>query len=108
MFAAAALLCSAAFVLLKNRDASGAVAEIWSGGEMVRRVDLAAVALPYEFEVEYDGKSNTVRVEKGQISVVHADCPDKICVNQGAISNSALPIVCLPNELVIQITGVEP
>ncbi|MBR4895991.1 MAG: NusG domain II-containing protein, partial [Clostridia bacterium] len=46
---------------------------------------------------------NTVRVETGRIRIVSADCPDKICVDTGWISDSAAPIVCLPHRLVIRL-----
>lgn len=44
---------------------------------------------------------NTFQIKDGKVSMIHADCPDKRCVKQG--STSKLPIVCLPNELIIQI-----
>lgn len=44
---------------------------------------------------------NTFQIKEGKVSMVYADCPDKRCVKQG--STSKLPIVCLPNKLVIQI-----
>ncbi len=44
---------------------------------------------------------NTFQIKAGKVSMIHADCPDKRCVKQG--STSKLPIVCLPNKLVIQI-----
>ena len=39
----------------------------------------------------------------GSIGIITADCPDKLCVHQGFISDSRLPITCLPNRLVIQL-----
>lgn len=44
---------------------------------------------------------NTFQIKAGKVSMIHADCPDKRCVKQG--STSKLPIVCLPNKLIIQI-----
>jgi hypothetical protein len=44
---------------------------------------------------------NTFQIKDGKVSMIHADCPDKRCVKQG--STSKLPIVCLPNKLIIQI-----
>ena len=55
--------------------------------------------------LEEEGGSNTVQVEKGRIRVSEADCPDQICVNQGWISGGAVPIVCLPHRLMIEIVG---
>ena len=41
----------------------------------------------------------------GRIRVESADCPDQVCVDQGWISDGTVPVVCLPNRLVIQIEG---
>ena len=39
--------------------------------------------------------------------MAEADCPDEICIKQGAIEDSARPIVCLPNNIVIKLTNDE-
>ena len=44
-------------------------------------------------------------VEGGRVRVSQADCPDQVCVNQGWISDGTVPIVCLPNQLIVQIEG---
>lgn len=82
-------------------------AQIYQDGELLRTIDLNAVAVPYEFTIECDDGINTIYVEHGAISVKFADCPDQICVNQGSISDSLVPIICLPHRLVIKIQGAE-
>ena len=32
-----------------------------------------------------------------------ADCPDRLCVKQGEITNGIYPIVCLPHRLTVRI-----
>ncbi len=44
---------------------------------------------------------NTFQIKDSKVSMLYADCPDKRCVKQGA--SSRLPIICLPNQLVIEI-----
>ena len=100
LFAVLAALGAGTYLL---RGAVGRQAVITVDGEPVRTVDLTAAAVPYEFTVETEYGSNTVRVSQGQIAVVDADCPNRDCVKQGAISDGAIPIVCLPHHLVIQI-----
>lgn len=81
-------------------------AQIIQNGEVIRTVDLRNVSEPYEFEIiSENGGTNTVRVENGKIGIIHASCPDKICVKQGFIANGVLPIVCLPNKLSVVVTG---
>lgn len=59
------------------------------------------------FTVEGDnGCVNEIEVRPGSIGIISADCPDKLCVGQGFISDTRLPITCLPNRLVIQLRPV--
>ncbi len=44
---------------------------------------------------------NTVGIKDGKVRMLKADCPDKLCVKQGA--GDVLPIVCLPNQVVVEI-----
>ena len=49
---------------------------------------------------------NEIEVRPGSIGIISADCPDKLCVGQGFISDTRLPVTCLPNRLVIQLRPV--
>lgn len=46
---------------------------------------------------------NLLRVEDGTVRVVQADCPDKICVQTGPISQEGEVIACLPHGVIIYI-----
>ena len=81
----------------------GTRAALYIDGELYDTIDLAAVAAPYERTVQSEWGWNTIRVSHGAIQVVDADCPGHDCVEQGAISDGAIPIVCLPHRLVIEI-----
>lgn len=95
----------AAFVLLRPAG-TGVVARITLDGELVEEIDLSAVTQAYTFTVKGPGGfTNTIQVEHGRIRVLEAGCPDQVCVNQGYISDGTVPIVCLPNRLVIEIVG---
>ena len=79
-------------------------AQILQDGQVIQTIDLQNVKEPYEFEITVkNGGHNTIRVENGKIGIIHASCPDKICVKQGFITNGTLPIVCLPNKLSVVI-----
>jgi hypothetical protein len=43
----------------------------------------------------------TAEIKNGKIRMVKSDCPDKRCVHQGW--SNVLPIICLPNQIVIEI-----
>ncbi len=105
MFSALFILGCGVFLWLKNTGDAGSVADIWLDGELIESIDLNAVTIPYEFEVSSEYGSNVIHVSHGTIAVTEADCPDQICVAQGAIADSAIPIVCMPHRLVIEIRG---
>ena len=97
------LSCVAA-VAVYQFHGGGNIAYVYQSGELIDEINLDTVTTPYTFRVENDrGEYNVISVEQGRISVIEASCPDHICMNTGWISDGVFPIVCLPNELVIQI-----
>lgn len=52
-----------------------------------------------------DGGTNILVIESGKVHIMEADCPDLLCVKQGEISYTGQSIVCLPNQVVVEITG---
>lgn len=103
LFVAIAVLASAGTFWLFGGRSSGTVAHIYQGGTAIRTIDLSRVTEVETFVVEGPAGTNTIEVEPGRIRVSHADCPDQVCVRQGWISDGVVPIVCLPNQLVIQL-----
>ena len=51
-----------------------------------------------------DGGMNILMIQDGKAYMSGADCPDKLCVKQKAISKKGESIVCLPHKLVVQVT----
>lgn len=105
MFSALFMIGCGAFLLLKNSGSAGTTADIWLDGELYESIDLDAVTIPYDLTVESEHGYNVIHLEHGAISVIDSDCPDHICIDQGTITDSAIPIVCLPHRLVIEIRG---
>ena len=54
-----------------------------------------------------DGGTNLLVIEDGGARILEASCPDHLCVRQGTVSRQGGSIVCLPNEVVVEITGQE-
>lgn len=46
-----------------------------------------------------------VHIQNGKAWVTDADCDDKICERMGEISRAGQSIVCLPNGVVVSISG---
>lgn len=80
-------------------------AHIYQNNKLIKTVDLSAVNEPYTFTVYYDDNEyNVLEVKNGSIGIIEASCPDKLCQNMGFISDSSLPVTCLPNHLVIKLS----
>lgn len=108
LFTVICIFCAIIWILLNNKITNNKTAIIKQDGQVIREIDLKKVQEPYEFEIKTkDGHSNTIRVEYNKIAIIDADCADKVCVNTGYISNSIVPIVCLPHRLSITITDKE-
>lgn len=105
LFSVLFVLGCGGFLLLRSGGHAGHMAEIRIDGALYKSIDLDAVTVPYEIEIQTDYGENTIYVEHGKISVTHADCPDQICVKQGAIQSSTVPIACVPHHLSIEIGG---
>lgn len=56
--------------------------------------------------IEIAGKvTNTLEISGGQAKMVKANCPDKLCMHQKAISKQGETIVCLPNKIVVEVSN---
>ena len=102
---AAAVAGSAVFILLQRGRAPAPVARISRDGVLLEEIDLSQVDEPYSLTLEDDSGRNVLSVERGRVCVSEADCPDQVCVKQGWVSNGAVPIVCLPHKLVVELVG---
>lgn len=77
---------------------SGGEAEVYLNGDLV-------ATMPLTQEGEWICDHLKVVVSNGTVRVVDADCPDKICMKRGEISRAGESIVCLPNRVVVVISG---
>ncbi len=79
----------------------GKEAVVYCDGEEIHRLELVNET---HLTLEYsEGQENVIAIKDRKVSVTSADCPDQICVKQGAISEKGETIVCLPHKLVIEI-----
>lgn len=100
----AAAVCSLLRILIPPADNGGYTADIYQNGELIQSISLKDVDQPYTFTVTGEnGCVNIIEVRPGSIGIRDASCPDRLCVLQGFITDSRLPVTCLPNRLVIQL-----
>lgn len=86
-------------VLLLSENEKNTV-EIISDGQVLYRINLLTEQ-NRTIHIERGGSYNIVEIKDGEIFVSEAGCPDKICVKTGKLKGG-MPIVCLPNRLVIR------
>ncbi len=96
------------YILLSKSPKGGLIADIYQSGELIASIPLNEVRETYRFTVTGDeGHVNEIEIRPGSIGIISADCPDKLCVRQGFISDSRLPVTCLPNRVVIRLRPQE-
>ena len=108
MFSALVVLGGGAFLLLRGAHTGPGQERMSVERVVYEELHLNAVAMPYDIRIETELGYNIVHVEHGAISVSEANCPDQVCVHQGRITGSMVPIACLPHRLVIEIVEAEP
>ena len=81
--------------LAKQEAASAA---IYQNGTLIK---IISTGHEETFRIEDGENWNEITVDKDGIHVSGASCPDKICMHTVWRGKGSLPIVCLPNHLVI-------
>lgn len=87
-----------AYIMLTKKP--GATVEISVDGEVLESFDLSK---DKEYQVVTDKGNNLVIIKAGEVDVVEADCPDKVCVSHVPIDSVGETIICLPHKLVVEI-----
>lgn len=57
--------------------------------------------------LESEEGTNLLVIEDGKAYILEADCPDKLCVKQRAVSRQGESLICLPHRLVITVESEE-
>lgn len=66
-------------------------------------VHRAMLSQDSEFSVRGTNGELVLEVKDGEISVVRAECPNRICIRTGSRSWSGDLIVCVPNKVIVRI-----
>ncbi|MBD5459925.1 MAG: NusG domain II-containing protein [Lachnospiraceae bacterium] len=105
------LSASLAALILFPRMQAGSqnlTALVYQDGILLYQIDLNNVPESRQFTItDGSGNFNLIEVRPGSIGITDASCPDKLCVHMGFQASSLLPIICLPNKLVIRITAAD-
>lgn len=103
IFAVAVLLLAGAvaswYVLLGKQDA----------GQITITVEskiYGTYLLSEEQEITIND-TNYLVIKDGKADMIEANCPNKECVHQKAISKKGEAITCLPNKIIVEVTSGE-
>ena len=98
------IICLAALLLwlgMKGSETQNLRAEILQEGQSIKSVSLAENGI---FSVE-ETPQVIFEIKNGQIRFKESNCPDQICVKSGFLHKHGQTAACLPNGLVLKISG---
>ena len=82
----------------------GKYVKVYVNEKLTKTFDLE---IDQEYFIETKRGYNLLVIKNGKARVLDADCPDKICVDKGAISKNDESIICLPHNVVVTIDSNE-
>lgn len=96
------LLICAALIFFPKLFSGELVATVLVDGEIVETINLNNVEKGYTFS---PCENVEIEVQNGKIRFLSSDCPDKLCVESGWLETNGATSACLPQEVVISVTG---
>lgn len=104
------LLLAAAFVFSAVLAAVLLLRASGGGTVQVRVAGAVTAGYPLDVDASYtitgaNGGTNLLVIEDGAARIEEASCPDGVCVHTGRIRRNGQSIVCLPNQVVVEIVS---
>lgn len=90
------------FLLLKPRE-EGDIVSVYVGNVLTAEFSFSDA--PESYTVTTERGSLTLAFDEGGVSVLHADCPDHVCVRTGKIGRLGESIVCAPLGVCVTVEG---
>ena len=100
----AALAIVTALCFYGHRTGAPQTVTITHRGALIQTIRLTGLTETKTVAIDGDYHLE-IQVDSGGVCVVHSDCPGQDCVHTGRITRSGQSIVCLPEQVVIQLTG---
>lgn len=100
---AAALVFGAVLAAVLLLRSPGGTVQVWVAGAVT-------AGYPLDVDASYtitgaNGGTNLLVIEDGAARIEEASCPDGVCVHTGRIRRNGQSIVCLPNQVVVEIVS---
>ena len=87
-----------------KQDGQGTVAVVTIDGKTVKEIPLSSHGGIDSLTVQgTDGGYNVIVVKDQAIGITEADCPDKICIQEGFISRPGESVICLPHKVIVEV-----
>lgn len=104
------VVAAAILLLLRLRPAEGTAltARVVVDGDLVASYELSALTQPDTLTLDGVSYPLTIELAPGRVRIAESCCPNQDCVHTGWVQQAGGQIICLPNHLVISLTGEEP
>ncbi|MDO4731579.1 MAG: NusG domain II-containing protein [Clostridia bacterium] len=102
------LLSAAVLMLIFNNIKSNGEdnqtkrAVVTKDSSVIYDINLKDIDKSYYLELD-DDYNVLLLVESDGVSFVHSDCPDKVCINTGKITENGQSAICLPARVSVKI-----
>jgi hypothetical protein len=100
-----AAVASLAMLTRVKAGEKGTLAIVEVNGKEARRFVLSSDQPVRKYTVRGWNGPSTFEIKNGRVHMVSSDCRDKICIGMGWADAPGTSIVCLPNRVVIRISG---
>lgn len=91
--------------LWSGNGAQGEQATVWVAGEHRHTLPLSQART---LRVEGPLGESIIEVDRGRVRVADSPGRQRRCVKAGWLSSSGESAICLPNQVVVKVTGGEP
>lgn len=81
-----------------RQDSQSNIALIYQGNALLEQIDLSKDRI-----IEILGGKMRIQTEKRRLRIARSDCLQHICMNMGWIQYSGQTIVCVPNQVLVEI-----
>ena len=107
IFAAIIALTCGIWIRLALMQTDQTYGEILVDGELYRQIKLGGTE---QETIAFEGRTGevTIEIDGDRMRFVSSQCPDQTCERTGWISRVGQSAVCLPNRVMIKITGSNP
>jgi len=79
-------------------------ASVYHDGKPIREIPLSS---GQHIDLDLTTGNMTLETGDGKIRVIDSSCPRKLCVKQGWVKTNLIPIVCVPNKVILEINSGE-